>query len=124
MSSPKYYDDGKFNLAAQNGATSFSFPFASKGDNQTFIARKKMRVASGAIQIPALMQAEDFTLGRAFYADRTDASDIGQGLVEYEAIYASLPATRTEYGTITYTQQYLLSGEIIEYTSTRDAAFL
>lgn len=125
MSSPRYYDDGRFNVPQQNGATSFTFPFADKGDPLTFVARKRMRMASIFYTPAALMQFDDFAfLGRAYLVNRSDAADVGNGLVEWEDVWASLPKTRTEYGTISYTQQYFLNSEIIEYTGTRDASFI
>lgn len=132
MSSPTYYDDGNFATALQNGAWSYSFPFADKGDGATFTATRLMRQRATSRTKPVLMTARTFNLGRAFLVSVSDSRDVGQGLSEWEETWASLPKTRREYGSIAYTLQSLLttfSSEgnsylLNEFTSTRDSAIV
>ncbi len=128
MSSPRYYDDGSFNVAQQNGPWRYSFPFAERGDRFTFIAQRMMRCAAIALRPSVLMTQINSSLGRAYLVNVSESKDVGGGLLEWEETWASLPQTRSEYGSITYTLQDLTKDAstppqftLREFTSTRDA---
>ena len=132
MSSPSYYDDGNFTIAQQNGPWLFAFPFSEKGDSSTFTATRKVRQKATAIKKPALMSKLNFNLGTTYLVSISETKDVSNGLVEWEEIWASVPVSRREYGSITYTLQDLhitfssagRTPTLLEYTTTRDAAFL
>lgn len=129
MSSPAYYDDGDFSIAQETGPIRYSFPFMAKGDAQTFIASVTYRQAAAYFSRPLLMARFGFNLGTAYLVDFSEPRDVGGGIVEWDGTFASIPANRNEYGSITYTQQTIGSVrlstppayEINEFTSTRDA---
>lgn len=132
MSVPLRVDDGVFTVARQDGATEFSYPFADKGDSQTFIAHVKKRIHTDSYRKPTLMQRQTFNLGNAYLVDPGEPRYVGCGLLEWVERYASVPITRTEYGSTVYTQQLLTADSTVlpitysidEYSATRDARFL
>jgi len=132
MSSPSYYDDGNFAVAAQNGPWRFAFPFSDHGDATSFTATRAMRRKAQNFVRTSLMTSRSFSIGATYLVGISEARDVGCGLLEWEETWASVPVTRTEYGSIAYTLQDLhiisssdgQSFDLLEYTSTRDARFV
>ncbi len=131
MSAHTIIADGNFRFAAQNGGTSFRYPLADKGDGKSFIASRKVRQLASSYIAPTINARMDFPQGPGFLVDFNSPSPVsdGEALLEWTEQYASIPQPRTEYGSITYTQQELqldsVGGRsIAEITSTRDAAFV
>lgn len=132
MSVPLRVDDGVFTVALQDGAPEFSYPFADKGDSQTFIAHVKKRIHTDSYRKPTLMQRQTFNLGNAYLVDPGEPRYVGCGLLEWVERYASVPITRTEYGSTVYTQQLLsrdssvlpITWSVEEYSAIRDAKFV
>lgn len=131
MSSPHYYDDGNFKLPLQNGPTRFAFPFAEHGDTVTFTATQTMRCDSRYFLPSILMRTVRFNLGLGYLVGISETRDAGNGLLEWDDTFASLPKRRTEYGSISYTTQALFQNNglnndfsILEYTATKDARFV
>lgn len=101
---PGYVSDGDFKIARQNGAASFTQPFASsRNDFSTFIARRTMRVEDGYYANPVPMSQFNFgQRGIGYLVDVESPSAIdGSNLLEYAEVYASLPPTHRDYGTAT-----------------------
>ncbi len=131
MSAHTIIADGNFRFAFQNGGTTFRYPFADKGDGISFIASLKKRILATSYLAPTINSRMDFPQGPAFLVDFSPPTPVSEGeaLLEWTESYASIPQTRTEYGSITYTQQFLATngiGErsVEEWTATRDAAFV
>lgn len=130
MSAPKIIADGNFNFAQQNGPTSYKLPFADKGDFRSFQAINTMRVAAAKYTTPFVNSLQTFPLGNAYLSDMTAPSEVqGGALLEWQEIFASIPQPRSEYGSITYTQQYISTSvlgdrSIIDWTQTRDGRIL
>ena len=129
MSAHTIIVDGNFRFAAQNGGTSFRYPFADKGDGKSFIASRKVRQLASSYIAPTINSVMYFPQGAAYLVDFNAPEPVsdGQALLEWTEVYAAIPQVRTEYGSIVYTQQFLeISGvgekSITEYTSTRNAA--
>lgn len=104
--SPGYIDDGDFGLALPNGAPTYDFPFSYRGDFNTFVASQPVRCAVSKYQPPKPMGQHWFPgLGRGYLVDFTTPSMIGQGLLNYTLIYASVPKQGVEYRSVTYSAQ-------------------
>lgn len=99
--------DGDFSIAQQNGDTEYDFPFSYRGDFKTFTATLTMRVSVSKYMSPSGMGQKIFgNLGRAYLADFTEPTMVGQGLFEYKLVYASVPLNNfPEYGSCSYTVQ-------------------
>lgn len=129
MSSPSYYDDGSFVQTLQNGPVRYAFPFVDKGDPATFTAVITKRQDARYVLPPQLMFSYVFNPGKAYLVGRSETRDVGNGILEWDDTYSSLPSNRSEYGSISYTQQRLtqntLTAErnIQEFTSTKDARY-
>lgn len=133
MSSPRYYDDGSFKAPVQNGPISYAHPFADKGDSITFLATITFRQDARYFGIQGFVNLtliRVFPAGIAYRVNISEASNVDCGILEWTETYASIPVTRTEYGSISYTQQFVTLASVangtelgvIEWTNTRDAA--
>jgi hypothetical protein len=137
---PNYIiDDGDYSKARQVGTASIVHPFIEEGDNETTEVSAKFQVWSRYYKRPKLMQKTAInslqsvvgirtttgpisaTINTPLYlVGQTQATDIGNGILEYEMVFSTIPATRTVYSTTNYTFQYPnadLSG-LIEVTDT------
>ena len=105
MPVPNFINDGDWGLRIPMNVD-FEFPFSDKGDNTTFRAAVKFRMDKGAYRPAAQMSVFNFTLGQAYLTRLGSQSDLGCNICEFTDTYSSVPATRTEYGTYAYTQQW------------------
>lgn len=125
---PAFVEDGDFSVIAQNGALTPSFPFADKGDFTSFVMRGKFRVNLNNWQKPIPMSQINFpTYGTAYLVSIGDPQTINESdLVDYPFVYASVPDTRTEYGSVSYTPQVPAQDAsnnktLLQYNDTFDA---
>lgn len=128
---PAIVNDGNFNVATQNGAPVPNFPFAYRGDTKSFVAKVTMRIDVNAYQVPIPMSQRWFPgLGRGYLVDFDQPSSVGQQLIEYGLLYASVPITKSEYGSCIATvyqptvNQPDENSFLTQYTDTFDAVRL
>ena len=134
MNIPRYVNDGNFLVEQQNGPTIFRLPFYDKGDSVSFEATQTFRVQQEFYTPVVVDTAKTFyqsssrlsdvnfsgsTAISAYSVLETEPEAIGNGLVEYRRTYASVPVTRTEYGSIVYPYQILRT-----ITNTEDQPFV
>lgn len=103
---PFRVNDGDFTipLVIKDG---YSFPFFDRGDPVSFEYRKTEHFDKGSIpRRPNVMDAIKTAFGAAYLVELGDLDDQGDGIFEQQSTWASIPATRTESGTICYTAQY------------------
>lgn len=133
MSSPYRYDDGSYRIPYQVGTTIFSSPFVDKGDSVSWMAKMTF-VQDAPYYVPTRISfVRRFTRGSAYLVNISDTADIGNGLLQWEETYAPVPQKRTEYGSVTYTQQFIeqiprddggFNFGLVEWTNTRDASII
>lgn len=108
MSVPNGYDDGNFALALQNGCQEYTLPFFDKGDDKSFEISVTRRVAAASFTRPELMSKIIHPkMGIAFLVEMTSPRAVGNGLIEWQETYASIPQTRYEASSIIYPMQFL-----------------
>jgi hypothetical protein len=137
---PNYiFDDGDYSKARQVGTASIVHPFIEEGDNETTEVSAKFQVWSRYYKRPKLMQKTAInslqsvvgirtttgpisaTINTPLYlVGQTQATDIGNGILEYEMVFSTIPATRTVYSTTNYTFQYPNAdfSDVLEVTDT------
>jgi len=104
MSVPIIVDDGNYRIAQQDGYYDAERPFANKGDIETFVIPVHMVVDSSYFKLPKLMSQRRFPWGVGYLVDISDQTTIrGHRLWEFDLIYASVPKSRTEFGSVTAT---------------------
>jgi hypothetical protein len=136
MSVPIIVNDGNFANELANGSIVLSTPLARYGDFNHLVARRKMRVDVGSFKMSNRLSLAQLPVSTGDgsktlrLVDSTDPELVGNNLMEWEEIYANVPAQRTEPTTITYTQQYLwfqanadqsTTISIVEFTRKRSA---
>lgn len=109
---PGVIDDGNFFFPQQNGVKAASYPFFNKGDATTFIQPVTMRMDQRYWTTPVPMTQRYFDgLGIGYLVDITDPQVVyGTNLIEWDEIYASVPAKRTEYGQTAFNVQAPIIG--------------
>ena len=126
MSVPKYLNDGNYNTAQQVGCDEWSTPFSAVGDQKSFELRRTYRISEPLYKRSTDMKRITTRKGIAFLVEESETSNVGLGILEYTLTYASVPANRTEYTSIAYGRQFLVtSGEepsVVELVQTRPAA--
>ncbi len=113
MAVPFRVDDGDFTVEAQNGEVTITNALSDKGDFSHIEVRRKMRCAVNAYRssLRTSLQRRTVTTtdGPVFvYLVGTTPAELFGTLQEWEEIYISIPAQRTEPTTISYTQQFIL----------------
>lgn len=105
MAVPIQVDDGNFTVPKQVGSASYTLPFADKGDFTSFQVTLPAQMDINnfyAFHIPALGSQRSFPRGNAYLADVRNMRESGNQLLSWEYVYASVPITRTEYGSTVY----------------------
>lgn len=112
MPPPGIIDDGNFSIPQRNGVKAASYPFFNKGDVTTFIQPVPMRVDQRYWIPPQPMEQKYFDgMGVGYLVDVTDPQVVyGTNLIDYDLIYASVPAKRTEYGQTPFNVQAPIIG--------------
>ncbi len=117
---PAWVDDGSFIVAKQNGATEMSFPFADEGDTTSFVATQRWRIDARYFKPLASMSKMPPMVpnfGIAYLVAPENPVYVGNGLVEWQRIYASVPVTRTvPKQSVVHTFQYLIGNSILNAT--------
>lgn len=137
MSAPSIVNDGVFTVEAQNGAWKYTNPLADKGDFSHIVAKRKVRIDVSSYASHTTLRQLSITTGNAVNAVRTvylvgisEPDLAGNNLLEWEESYATIPATRLEPTSITYSRQVLwytanadqtTTVEIKEFTDKYDA---
>jgi hypothetical protein len=117
MAIPSQITDGSFSTAVQHGPATWSLPFQDRGDTQSFEYRAVFR-QDQSTYTPLRNSYNPFTgyeylssivtaRGVAYLVAEGDTRSIGNGILEFERTYASLPRTRKEGTSITYPLQFL-----------------
>lgn len=107
MTAPRYIDDGNFSIARQHGAMELRFPFSSKGDNFSFEALITYRQDQASYRPLPRMFPMRIRNNTCYLVDESSVRYVGNGLMEFVRTFATIPVTRTEYGSIVYPNQYL-----------------
>lgn len=122
MSVPNQIRDGDWTIATQDGPATWSLPFQSKGDTQSFEYKAKFKqyaanytplknTINGPATPPSSPHETLHTLttarGTAYLIEESDTTDVGCGILEFTRTYAGLPIRRTEASTITYPFQFV-----------------
>ena len=124
MSNPIYFSDGDYSVEEEQGVGEWSTPFADKGDITSFELKLKYRIAEEYYKPTVSMQKVKTRRGYAYLVEQSEASHIGNGILEYTKTFISIPVPRKEYGQINYTAQRILGGELYEFTDTRLCEYL
>jgi hypothetical protein len=136
MSVPTIVNDGDFTVDQQHGGWVYSNPLSDKGDFAHLVATRTVRidVSSFTPSSHTSLETRNFTTGdgvvTGYLVGFTDPVAAGNNVLEWEEKYATLPSTRTQPTTVTYTQQFLFytanadqstTISILEYTNKRAA---
>mgnify|MGYP003659895185 CR=1 FL=1 len=119
MSNPIYFSDGNYAVEQEQGVGEWTYPFFDKGDGTSFELKLKYRIDSGYYKPSKPMERVKTDRGYAYLVEQSEASHIGNGILEYTKTFISIPIARKEYGQINYTAQRILGGELYEFTDTR-----
>jgi hypothetical protein len=136
MSVPNQIRDGDWTIATQDGPATWSLPFQSKGDTQSFEYKAKFKQyaanytplknpLNGLVTPPITphetIQTISVTRGgasvTAYLVEESDTTDEGCGILSFTRTYASLPSTRTEQSTLTYPFQFISTTLTFDWTS-------
>ena len=136
MSVPNQIRDGDWTIAQQDGPATWSLPFQSKGDTQSFEYKAKFKQyaanytplknpLNGLVTPPITphetIQTISVTRGSAsvtaYLVEESDTTDEGCGILSFTRTYASLPSTRTEQSTLTYPFQFISTTLTFDWTS-------
>jgi len=111
MSAPTRVDDGNFAVIAQNGSITWENPLSDVGDFDHFIARVKKRVDVSSYTSGVSLTPGTFVSGNGsligYLVGLGTPGLVGNNLIEWEALYANVPANRVEPSSTVYTQQWL-----------------
>lgn len=106
MSVPTQINDGDWTQRTPQ-SIEYDFPFSEVGDNQTFKARATYRMDKTAYRPLASMSIANLpNFGIAYLTKLGETKDIGCGLYEFVDEFSSVPVTRIEYGSFTFTSQW------------------
>jgi hypothetical protein len=132
MSVPNQIRDGDWTVATQDGPATWSLPFQSQGDTQTFEYKAKFKQYAAnyvplqnslaGFNTPPITSHEQITTistarGTAYLVEESETSDVGCGILEFTRTYASLPVKRTEQSTITYPFQFVSTSGTYSWTT-------
>lgn len=126
---PGVVNDGDFSKAQQDGSPEYSFPFAERGDNKTFVAKVTFRVDVNSYRPPIAMSQRMFPgLGRGYMLDFDQPQMVGQQLLSYGVYFGNVPQRSEVNGSTTYgvqkpiaAQEYGQNASIVQYNDTFDA---
>lgn len=109
MAVAAYFDDGTYSLLGTQGNDQFKLPFFDRGDAVSFEMVRTYRIAWNKYIIPKIMERFSTQLGFAFRVESSDPRSVGNGILEYQDTFASVPATRSEATSMNYGFQFLRS---------------
>jgi len=126
MAAPSRADDGDLFVEQQNGSIKISHPLADKGDYDHIVATRKMRcdvtefdrTARASLDTLSVPVGDAGSPVTCYLVGMSEPDIPGSELLEWEETYASLPATRTEPTSITYTQQFIVRIENFDLSTT------
>lgn len=118
MPTPIYFNDGDYKVERQVGAPILKRPFFDKGDSVSFEYVYTYRVDHRYDKPVKSMQKLKTQLGDAYLVEESDRTEIGNGIVEFQRTYASVPQPRVEYGTINFSRQQTINNKLIETQET------
>lgn len=98
MSAPRRADDGSFRNALVCGEPETEFPFTHEGDASAFVTTFTMRQDQSQFRPLAPMSRIATQFGTGYLVSGENTKGIGQGLVEWTRVVASVPRTRTVPG--------------------------
>lgn len=125
MAANRIVTDGDYSLEGLVGTPSVVFPFFDKNDNETFEVTSKHRVDYRSYKAAKIMQkARISPYGYAYLVDQSEATDVGNGILEFTRTYSSVPKKRAELTTTNHSRQELIGGELIETQETVPAAVI
>lgn len=120
MAYARLIDDGDFTTT-----TAFKhdirFPFSDRNDFVSFEYVVSYQVDKNHFVSLPSMSAQSTPRGTAYFVEQGDVRDVGDNLVEFDRVFASIPRNRIESASIVYTQQWwAVSGdpEIVEASYT------
>lgn len=105
MSNPIYFSDGDYTRELEIGTGEWVTPFSNVGDQKSFEYIATYRIAEPHYKRAKSLQKVKLREGYAYMVDESPTSHIGNGIVEYKRTYASIPETRYEYSSISYSRQ-------------------
>lgn len=106
MSVPKTVNDGDFTKQALCGTPEYCFPFYDRGDDVSFEWISRWRCDARSYARLPLMTRYITPKGSAYLVNEGDPRDVGNGLLETKRTWASLPVTRIEGSSISYSFQF------------------
>jgi hypothetical protein len=104
---PITIDDGNYKKIAQVGCDEWSLPFSDRGDQKSFELVRTYRVGQGYWKPEKAGYKLKSERGICYLVTETDPRNIGNGILEWQRIFASVPETRQEGGSIVYSAQIL-----------------
>ncbi len=128
MAQTNRVDDGSFRVPFACGEPKVEFPFAAEGDLSAFVYTQKYRIDQSYFRALAPMTKFSTPLGLGYLVSAEDTTPIGNGLVEWYRVIASIPEEReVPGGQSTLNLQTLITevasiGELPSY-SAEDFAF-
>jgi hypothetical protein len=99
--------DGSYRIAAQTGADEYTLPFSDVGDQISFEVKRIYRVDYNKFVRSKPMSQINSVYGKAYLVEEGPANPIGNGLLEFPRIYASVPQRRVEGSSYVYSVQFL-----------------
>lgn len=106
MAVPNFIDDGNWSLLQRSEGGDIEFPFSEVGDNETWKQNLHYKIHRSAYRPRKSMTKVQGDLGFGYLTKLGDLSDCGCGLVEWKDRICSLPSSRIEPGTFSYTLQW------------------
>jgi hypothetical protein len=108
MSGVTQINDGNWNVAQQDGPWRYSFPFANRGDDQTFDAIRTMKQSALTYNGPTgQMQSVGTARGTAYMIEASPTRYDDCGVLEWDETFCSVPVKRVEPGSIAYAFQFI-----------------
>lgn len=99
---PYRVDDGNHKILLEIGRD-INYPFTTRGDYLSFEYVLKYNIDKESYRGLAGMTRVGFPLGDAYFVDQSEIEDAGFGLCEFTRTFASLPLTRVEGESVSFT---------------------
>lgn len=117
MSAPTQIDDGPYRYPGIVGEPQIEFPYANEGDLSAFVYHVKYRQDFRYFTALEPMSVFSTPLGDGYLVEPENTDAIGNGLVEWTRVVASIPQTRVvPVGSVTLNMQYLVTTVGVGYS--------
>lgn len=121
MAVPHTVTDGRYTPAVQIGPDRWNRPFMDQGDGTSFEVMRKYRVDYSTYTPGTIMTPIVTKLGIAYLVSESETQEIGNGLLEFDRVYASIPVQRAVGTSLVYELQVVNNQVVYNFSETPTA---